>query len=111
MDPHYISTVQTSRLTDDMFLGLLTYGQNGAAIAGAAESWTISEDGTTYTFKLRDHVWSDGTPVTAEDFVYAWRSTLATETGAEYASLPYIIQGAQEGPSGTAGPDRQRLRT
>src|SRR3546814_3868456 len=83
MDPHYISTVQTSRLTDDMFLGLLTYGQNGAAIAGAAESWTISEDGKTYTFKLRDHVWSDGTPVTAEDFVYAWRRILAPETGAE----------------------------
>src|SRR3546814_17288001 len=96
MDPHYISTVQTSRLTDDMFLGLLTYGQNGAAIAGAAESWTISEDGKTYTFKLRDHVWSDGTPVTAEDFVYAWRRILAPETGAEYASLLYLITGAEE---------------
>src|SRR3546814_16162148 len=86
MDPHYIATVQPSRLTDDMFLGLLTYGQDGKPIAGAAESWTISEDGKTYTFKLRDHVWSDGTPVTAEDFVYAWRRILAPETGAEYAS-------------------------
>ncbi|HEY9548716.1 MAG TPA: peptide ABC transporter substrate-binding protein [Kiloniellaceae bacterium] len=105
MDPHYISTVQTSRLTDDMFLGLLTYGQNGAAIAGAAESWTISEDGKTYTFKLRDHVWSDGTPVTAEDFVYAWRRILAPETGAEYASLLYIIKGAEEVNSGKAGPE------
>src|SRR3546814_852412 len=105
MDPHYISTVQTSRLTDDMFLGLLTYGQNGAAIAGAAESWTISEDGKTYTFKLRDHVWSDGTPVTAEDFVYAWRRILAPETGAEYASLLYIIKGAEEVNGGKAGPE------
>ncbi|HMA15689.1 MAG: ABC transporter substrate-binding protein, partial [Bacteroidota bacterium] len=95
MDPHYISTVQTSRLNDDMFLGLLTYGQDGEPIAGAAESWEISEDGKTYTFKLRDHTWSDGRPVTAGDFVYAWRRLLAPETGAEYASLLYIIKGAE----------------
>src|SRR3546814_6613885 len=104
MDPHYISTVQTSRLTDDMFLGLLTYGQDGKPIAGAAESWTISEDGKTYTFKLRDHVWSDGTPVTAEDFVSAWRRILAPETGAESASLLSIIKGAEEVNGGKAGP-------
>src|SRR3546814_18708011 len=87
-----------------MFLGLLTYGQDGKPIAGAAESWTISEDGKTYTFKLRDHVWSDGTPVTAEDFVYAWRRILAPETGAEYAQLLYINEGADEGNRGKAGP-------
>ena len=105
MDPHYISTVQTSRLTDDMFLGLLTYGQDGQPVAGAAESWEISEDGKTFTFKLRDHVWSDGTPVTAGDFVYAWRRILAPETGAEYASLLYIIKGAEDVNSGKAGPE------
>ncbi|GAB4375757.1 MAG: peptide ABC transporter substrate-binding protein [Kiloniellaceae bacterium] len=105
MDPHYISTVQTSRLSDDMLMGLLTYGQDGEPIAGAAESWTISDDGKTYTFTLRDHVWSDGTPVTAEDFVYAWRRLLAPETGAEYASLLYIIKGAEEVNTGKAGPE------
>ncbi|MGD1877180.1 MAG: peptide ABC transporter substrate-binding protein [Kiloniellaceae bacterium] len=105
MDPAFVSTVQTSRLLDDMTLGLLTYGQNGEPIAGAAESWTISDDGKTYTFTLRDHVWSDGTPVTAEDFVYAWRRLLAPETGAEYASLLYIIKGAEDVNTGKAGPD------
>jgi len=105
MDPHYTSTVQTSRLLDDMFLGLLTYGQDGEPIPGAAESWTVSDDGKTYTFKLRDHVWSDGTPVTAEDFVYAWRRLLAPETGAEYASLLYIIKGAEDLNSGKTGPE------
>src|SRR3546814_16281547 len=45
MDPHYLSTVQTSRLTDNMFLGLLPYGQNGPPIAGAGESWPISDIG------------------------------------------------------------------
>ncbi len=43
-------------------------------IPGAAESWTVSDDGTVYTFKLRqDAVWSDGSPVTADDFVYSFR--------------------------------------
>ena len=110
MDPHYISTVQTSRLSDDMIMGLLTYGQDGQPIPGAAESWTISEDGKTYTFKLRDHMWSDGTPVTAEDFVYAWRRLLAPDTGAEYASLLYIVKGAEEVNSGKAGPETLGVR-
>ncbi len=105
MDPHYISTVQTSRLSDDMIMGLLTYGQDGQPIPGAAESWTVSEDGKTYTFKLRDHVWSDGTPVAAGDFVYAWRRLLAPETGAEYASLLYIVKGAEDVNTGKAGPE------
>src|SRR3546814_20014300 len=48
---------------------------------------------------------SDGTPVTAEDFVYAWRRILAPETGAEYASLLYIIEGAEEVNGGKAGPE------
>ncbi|NIA71845.1 peptide ABC transporter substrate-binding protein [Pelagibius litoralis] len=105
MDPHYISTVQTSRISDDMTLGLLTYGQDGEPIAGAAESWTISEDGKTYTFKIRDHMWSDGTPVTAHDFVYAWQRILKPDTGAEYASLLYIIEGAEDVNTGKGGPE------
>lgn len=105
MDPHYISTVQTARLSDDMILGLLTYGQDGQPIPGAAESWAVSDDGKTYTFKIRDHIWSDGTPVTADDFVYAWRRILAPETGAEYASLLYIVKGAEEVNTGKAGPE------
>lgn len=95
MDPHYISTVQTSRISDDMFEGLLTYGPDGAPVPGAAESWDISEDGLTYTFHLRDAVWSDGVPVTAEDFTYAYKRLLAPEFGGEYASLLYIIEGAE----------------
>ena len=90
MDPHFISTVQTSRLSDDMFLGLLTYGPDGEPVPGAAESWTVSDDGMTYTFKIRDHNWSDGVPVTAGDFVAGWNRLLDPATGAEYASLLYL---------------------
>ena len=105
MDPHYSSTVQTSRILDQMFMGLMVYGIDGEPVAGAAESWTVSEDGLTYTFRLRDHVWSDGVPVTSHDFVYAWRRILDPETGAPYASLMYTIAGAQEINEGKAGPD------
>ncbi|MDP2698376.1 peptide ABC transporter substrate-binding protein [Thalassospira sp.] len=103
MDPHFISTVQTSRISDDMFLGLLTYGPDGEPVAGAAESWDVSEDGKTYTFKIRDHTWSDGVPVTAQDFIAGWERLLAPETGAEYASLLYIIEGAEDINSGKEG--------
>lgn len=102
MDPHYVSTVQTSRLTDDMYLNLMTRGQKGEAIAGAAESWTISPDGLVYTFKIRNHTWSDGTPVTANDFAYSFRRLLDPASGTEYASLLYIIKGAEEFNKGKA---------
>lgn len=102
MDPHYVSTIQTSRLTDDMYLGLTTYGPHGEALPGAAESWTVSPDGLVYTFKIRNHTWSDGVPVTADDFVYSFRRLLDPATGAEYASLLFIIKGAQEYNQGKA---------
>ncbi|MEE3046987.1 MAG: peptide ABC transporter substrate-binding protein [Pseudomonadota bacterium] len=103
MDPHFISTIQTSRISDDMSLGLLTYGPDGQPVAGAAESWTVSEDGMTYTFKIRDHNWSDGTPVTAQDFIAGWERLLDPELGAEYASLLYIIEGAEAVNTGKEG--------
>lgn len=103
MDPHFISTVQTSRISDDMSLGLLTYGPDGQPVPGAAESWTVSEDGKTYTFKIRDHNWSDGTPVTAQDFIAGWERLLDPALGAEYASLLYIIEGAEDVNTGKPG--------
>jgi oligopeptide transport system substrate-binding protein len=69
-------------------------------VPGAAESWTVSDDGTVYTFKLRDHTWSDGTPVSADDFVFALRRILMPETAAKYASLLYPIKNAEELNSG-----------
>jgi len=103
MDPHFISTVQTSRISDDMSLGLLTYGPDGQPVPGAAESWTVSDDGMTYTFKIRDHNWSDGTPVTAQDFIAGWQRLLDPALGTEYASLLYIIEGAEDVNTGKDG--------
>ena len=55
----------------------------------------MSDDGLVYTFTIRDHVWSDNTPVTAGDFVYSLQRILKPETAAQYASLLYSIKNAQ----------------
>lgn len=70
--------------------------------AGLAESWEMSEDGLTWTFKLRDAKWSDGQAVTAEQFVYGITRTLAQDTASPYAFLLYPILNAEEFNSGKA---------
>src|ERR1700741_3089184 len=74
LDPHKTSTVYEAHILRDLFLGLTTEDAKAETIPGAAESWTVSPDGKTFTFKLRaDGKWSDGTPVTANDFVFSWQ--------------------------------------
>jgi len=97
LDPHHLSGTWENRTVGDMFLGLTTEAADGSVIPGAAESWEISGDGSVYTFKIRDgHNWSDGQPVTADDFVFSLRRILAPETAAKYASLLYPIKNAEE---------------
>ncbi len=110
LDPHHVSGTWENRIVGDMFLGLTTEGPDGKTVPGAAESWTVSSDGLVYTFKIRDHVWSDGMPVTAHDFVYALRRILLPETAAEYASLLYTIQGAEAINTGKAAPGALGVR-
>ena len=64
---------------------------------GAAESWTVSPDGKVYTFKLRaGATWSNGDPVTADDFVYSFRRLVDPATAAEYASMLYVVKNGEE---------------
>ncbi|TIQ16164.1 ABC transporter substrate-binding protein, partial [Mesorhizobium sp.] len=80
------STIYEAAVLRDLFQGLVMQDAKANVIPGAAESWTVSDDGTVYTFKLRkDGVWSDGAPVTADDFVYAFHRLEDPATGAEYA--------------------------
>jgi ABC-type oligopeptide transport system substrate-binding subunit len=66
-------------------------------VPSAAESFETSEDGKTVTFKLRDDIkWTNGDPVTAQDYVYSWKRTVSPELGADYAYQFYGIVGAQE---------------
>ena len=88
LDPQKSQGNWEADIISNMFLGLATDGQDGKPIPGAAESWTTSADGLIWTFKLRPGlVWSDGVPVTAEDFVYSLQRILDPKTIAQYASL------------------------
>lgn len=101
LDPQNMSGTWENRIAGDLFLGLTTEAADGTVIPGTAESWSISADGTVYTFKLRaDATWSDGTPVTAEDFVFAYRRIMDPKRAAKYASLLYPIKGTEEVNSG-----------
>ncbi len=95
LDPHLASTQYESNILGDMFLGLMTEDAAGNPVLGAATGFTTSDDGLVYTFKLRDHVWSDGTPVTAHDYVYSYRRMLDPKTAAQYAAILYPIKNAQ----------------
>jgi len=110
IDPHFVSGTWENRIVGDMFIGLTTEGPDGGTIPGAAESWSVSDDGLVYTFTLRDHNWSDGTPVTADDFVYSLQRILLPENAAEYASLLYTIQNAEAVNSGEAGAETLGVR-
>jgi oligopeptide transport system substrate-binding protein len=80
----------------DLSEGLTIYDPAGKVIPGTAESWTTNADGTVYTFKIRDNAkWSDGSPVTAEDFVYSMTRVLDPATAAGYATILYPIKGAE----------------
>jgi len=88
LDPHKTSTVNEAHVLRDLFMGLTMQDAKANVIPGAAESWTISADGKVYTFKLRaGALWSDGSPVTANDFVYAWQRLVDPATAAEYAYM------------------------
>jgi oligopeptide transport system substrate-binding protein len=111
LDPHKTSTVSEANILRDLFMGLTMHDATASLIPGAAESWEVSDDGTVYTFKLRPGaLWSDGTPVTAGDFVYAWQRVVTPETAAEYAYMLAPIANAEAITAGEAAPDTLGVR-
>jgi oligopeptide transport system substrate-binding protein len=96
LDHHGTSTTSESRLMDDLYSGLVDFDANAKVVAGTAERWDISEDGTVYTFYLREDArWSNGDPVTAHDFVFAYRRLMDPNTAAKYATILYTMKNAQ----------------
>ncbi len=96
LDPHKVSGDWENRIVGDIFEGLVTEDPNAEAIPGQAASWTVSDDGLVYTFTLRDGIqWTDGTPVTANDFVFAFQRLMDPATAASYAYLQYPIKNAE----------------
>ncbi|MDI5884687.1 peptide ABC transporter substrate-binding protein [Cobetia amphilecti] len=111
LDPQQISGTWENDVVGDLFEGLVTEAADGERIPGAAESWQISDDGKTYTFTLRENgKWSDGEPVTAEDFVYALKRIMTPENASDYAYILYPIKNAKAINSGEAEPDTLGVR-
>jgi oligopeptide transport system substrate-binding protein len=117
LDPARISWMVDIRVADLLFDGLTQYEpQTLNPLPCIAQRWTIDNGGKTYTFYLRhDARWSNGDPVTAEDFVYSWKRTLEPATAADYVYLLFVIRDAQRYSEGLAcaaePPDQQaRLR-
>jgi oligopeptide transport system substrate-binding protein len=94
IDPHLNTTLWGAHVVGDMLMGLYTEDAQARPIPAAAADASVSEDGRTWTFHLRDHLWSDGMPVTADDFVYAWRRAVDPKTASKYASMLYVFKNA-----------------
>src|SRR5262245_49508587 len=95
LDPHLVNGNWENNIVGDMIVGLTTEDAKGEPIPGAAERWESSPDGLTWTFHLREHQWSDGQPVTAGDFVYAWRRILDPKTAASNAYYLYVVKNGE----------------
>jgi oligopeptide transport system substrate-binding protein len=97
LDPAYIESVPAGEIDRDLFEGLTSTDHHSNVVPGVAESWK-QIDATTWVFKLRKNAtWSNGTPVTAEDFVYSWRRFLDPKTAAKIATTyaVYLANGME----------------
>lgn len=101
IDPTLTGASDGGNVVHNTFEGLVRE-KSGVVYPGIAESWEVSEDGLTYTFKLRESKWSDGSPLTANDFVYSWKRGMDPKTASEYAWIwEYTnVVGAFEATSG-----------
>ncbi|WP_352419393.1 peptide ABC transporter substrate-binding protein [Proteiniborus sp.] len=98
LDPQTTTDQVSFWIINAVYDGLVRTQPDGSTPKGSglAEDWTISEDELTYTFKLKDAKWSDGTPITAYDFEYAWFRAIDPEVAAEYAYQFYHIKNAEK---------------
>lgn len=98
LDPQRMSYQQDLRMATAIYETLVTLDPDDCSFRpGVAERWEVSDDGRTYTFHLRDDArWSNGDPVLASDFLYAWRRALLPDSAADYSGLFMHVAGADE---------------
>lgn len=102
MEPTGLNTLTSTysiefALFEHMYENLVTLDDDDNTVPGAAESWDYDEDTLTYTFHLRkDGVWTNGDPVTAKDFEFAWSQALNPEVASDYAYFLYFIKNAEK---------------
>ena len=118
LDPQLARMESALTILRDAYEGLVSLSPDGNAAPGAAESWTVGDDGLRYTFHLRsDARWSNGEPVVAGDFVFAWRRLVDPATASQYAlMLEPVVNGVaivngRERPEalGVTAPDARTL--
>ncbi|CAJ1003474.1 MULTISPECIES: peptide ABC transporter substrate-binding protein [Bacillales] len=90
--------------------GLVRLDKDHKPQPAMAEQWTISDDGKTYTFTLRDSKWSNGDPVTAHDFEYAWKRIVDPQNAFPSAFLAYFIEGAEKFNKGEGSADDVKVK-
>ncbi len=113
LDPQIVEDVSGSDIIRDLFEGLMNQDADGNLVPGVATGYTTNDAKDVYTFTLRkDAKWSDGTPVTANDFVYAWRRLADPKTASPYSWFAEIMAIKGVGPilAGEASPDTLGVR-
>lgn len=106
LDPALARGTHESWILQHIFEGLMKYDEKGEVVPAMAKSVDVSDDGITYTFHLRDDVkWSNGDPVTAQDFEFAWKRVLDPELASEYSYQLYYVQGGEEYNTGKGSVD------
>ena len=107
LDPALAKGTHESWVLQHAFTGLMGYDENGELIPAMAESYNQSDDGLSYTFTLKDDIkWSNGDPVTAGDFEYAWKRVVDPKLGSDYAyQISDYIVGAEEYLNGEGSVD------
>ncbi|MEL6549863.1 MAG: peptide ABC transporter substrate-binding protein [Pseudomonadota bacterium] len=113
VDPQVVEDVSGSEIVRDLFEGLMSQDAEGNLVPGVATGFSTNEDNTVYTFTLRDDArWSDGTRVTANDFVFAWQRAVDPALASPYAWYMEItaIENAADIIAGEAAPDTLGVR-
>ncbi|HJP38168.1 MAG: peptide ABC transporter substrate-binding protein [Gammaproteobacteria bacterium] len=106
LDPHRAEGVPSANILRDLFEGLTIEAPDGSIVPGVAKSWDISADGLVYTFHLHDDAkWSNGDPLTAEDFVFSLRRSTDPATMSHYSSILEPIVNAMEVITGEKSPE------
>ena len=111
IDPTLNTSSGAGTIIVNAFEGLMLLDESEQPTYGAAENMEVSEDGLVYTFKLRqDGKWSDGEPVTANDFKYSWMRALDKATAAEYSYQLYYIKNAEKFYNGEVSADEVGIK-
>ncbi len=96
LDPGLATDATSIDIIVQLFEGLVGFDDQGTVYGVQAQGWQVSDDGRTYTFQLRDGLrWSDGRPVTAHDYEYAWKRNIDPRTASDYANVLYPIRNAE----------------